>query len=69
MSNDWLDDDTASREDTFERFEALDPEYARGPLPAGGHLVKRAETYGPGTVSKTIGAGVTGMLSHVPVGA
>ena len=37
MERDWVDDETMSVEETLRRFEALNPEPARGPR-KGQHL-------------------------------
>ena len=52
MSEDWLDDDTMSREETLARFAALNPEPARGPrLPAGGYVVSWIPSFSQGKTS------------------
>jgi hypothetical protein len=52
MSEDWVDDETMSREETLARFEALDPELARGPhVPAGGYVVSSIPSFSQGKTS------------------
>jgi hypothetical protein len=49
MSEDWVDDETMSREETLARFAALNPEPARGPhLPAGGYVVSSFLSFSEG---------------------
>jgi hypothetical protein len=57
MSEDWVDDETMSREETLARFEALNPELARGPrVPAGGYVVSSIPSFSQGKMSTTSGA-------------
>lgn len=51
MSKDWVEDESLPREETLERFSALGPEPTRGPLPAGGVLVRPTCSFGPGVMS------------------
>lgn len=39
MTTDWVDDDTTSAAEKLARFEALNPEPARGPYIPGGYMV------------------------------
>ena len=49
MGEDWLEDETMSREDTLARFAALEPEPAVGPhIPAGGYLVRSVYSFAEG---------------------
>jgi hypothetical protein len=72
MSEDWVDDETMSREETLARFEALNPELARGPrVPAGGYVVSSIPSFSQG---KTSGRGLhsfgsTLQVTHQPASA
>ena len=55
MSEDWVDDETMTRDATLARFTALGPELAHGPrLPAGGYLVASLPSFGQGVTFRPV---------------
>ena len=65
MSEDWVDDENLSRDETLARFEGLSPEPTGGPptggLPGGGQFVTPVYTFGVVTelVERTSGVYTT----------
>jgi hypothetical protein len=55
MDNDWVDDDSLSRDETMERFRALGPVPTRGPLPGGAVIMTPPQSYGAGAITRSGG--------------
>jgi hypothetical protein len=51
MDQDWVEDESLTREETLARFRALGPTPTRGPLPGGAVIVTTPQSYGGGAIT------------------